>query len=293
MIFGKVLTAMITPFDAQGKVDYQEAKKVAKHLVDNGNDGIVLVGTTGESPNLSLEEKIKLVEEVTSYLNGQGKVVVGVGSNSTQDTMQTIKAIENISGIDGIMVVVPYYNKPTQKGMLLHFKEIASISKFPIMLYNVPSRTGSNLLPETVRQLAELDNIVAIKEASGDLNQVSEVLRLCKDNIDVYSGDDSLTLPILSVGGIGVVSVAAHVVGNEIKEMIDQFSKGNVKQAAQIHLKLMPIFKNLFVESNPVPVKLAMDLIGFNVGTCRLPLCEPSDSTVELIKKTLDELKQA
>ncbi|SHJ56874.1 dihydrodipicolinate synthase [Anaerobranca californiensis DSM 14826] len=291
MIFGRLLTAMITPFDTEGKVNYQEAKRIAEYLMENGNDGLVLIGTTGESPTLALNEKLKLVEEVMAGLKGRGKVIVGVGGNNTEETIRTIKEFEN-KGIDGIMVVTPYYNKPTQKGLYLHFEKIAQSTTLPIMLYNVPSRTGCNLLPGTIKELAKIKNIVAIKEASGDLNQVSEIIRLCGENIQVLSGDDSLTLPMLSVGAIGVVSVASHIVGKEIKEMIESFSKGDVKKATAIHLKLMPIFKNLFVESNPIPVKLAMNLIGFNAGQCRLPLCSPNDSTVELIKKTLEELKQ-
>ncbi|SES77865.1 4-hydroxy-tetrahydrodipicolinate synthase [Anaerobranca gottschalkii] len=291
MIFGRLLTAMVTPFDTKGRVNYQEAKKIARHLMENGNDGLVLIGTTGESPTLTLEEKIKLVEEVMEELKGQCKIVVGVGGNNTEEVIKTVKEFEK-KGIDGIMVVTPYYNKPTQKGLYLHFEKIAQSTSLPIMLYNVPSRTGCNLLPQTVKELAKIENIVAIKEASGDLNQVSEIVRLCGDEIQVLSGDDSLTLPMLSVGAIGVVSVASHIVGKEIKEMIESFSKGDVKKATMIHLKLMPIFKNLFVESNPIPVKLAMNLIGFNAGQCRLPLCSPSDSTVDLIKKTLKELKQ-
>lgn len=292
MSFGKVLTAMITPFNEKGEVDLQEAKRIAEHLLENGNDGIVLVGTTGESPNLSLQERILLVEEVSSHIKGMGKIIVGVGGNSTSETIKTIEAFESNPNIHGLMVVTPYYNKPTQKGMLLHFEEIAKSTKRPIMLYNVPSRTGSNLLPETVQHLSQIENIVAIKEASGDLNQVSETIRLCEGKIDVYSGDDSLTLPMLAIGATGVVSVAAHIVGNEIKDMINNFFNGNTKVAATIHLSLMPVFKNLFIESNPIPVKLAMNILGFNAGICRLPLCTPSERTVDIVKKTLDDLKQ-
>ena len=232
------------------------------------------------------------MDEVSNHIKGLGKVVVGVGANSTSETIKTVQAFESNPNIDGLMVVTPYYNKPTQKGMLLHFQEIAKSTKRPIMLYNVPSRTGSNLLPDTVQKLSQIENIVAIKEASGDLNQVSEIIRLCEGKIDVYSGDDSLTLPMLSVGAVGVVSVAAHVAGNEIKDMIKNFMSGNNKVAAKIHLSLMPVFKNLFIESNPIPVKLAMNLLGFNAGICRLPLCPPSETTVQIVKELLGDLKQ-
>lgn len=293
MKFGKVLTAMITPFNHKGEIDLEESKRIANHLVGNGNDGVILVGTTGESPNLSMDERLLLVEYVSNNIKDKGKkVIVGVGANSTKETIQIVKAFENNPNIDGLMVVTPYYNKPTQEGMFLHFQQIASNTKHPIMLYNVPSRTGSNLLPETVVKLAEIDNIVAIKEASGDLNQVSEIVRLCKGKIDVYSGDDSLTLPMLSIGAVGVVSVAAHIAGNQIKEMIDSFMEGNIKKASDKHLELMPIFKNLFIESNPIPVKLAMNILGFNAGVCRLPLCEPKESTVQVVKEMINNLKQ-
>lgn len=287
MEFGKVLTAMITPFTPEGTVNLKEAKKIARHLIDNGNDGLVLIGTTGESPTLTLEEKIELVDVISNEVKGKAKIIVGTGSNNTVETLRTTKAFENNTNIDGIMVVTPYYNKPTQKGLILHFEKIALSTKLPIMLYNVPSRTGGNMLPDTVKKLSNIDNITAIKEASGDLVQVSEIADLCGDNIDIYSGEDSLTLPMLSVGAKGVVSVAGHVVGKEIHNMIDEFFLGNYDKAREIHLKLLPIFKNLFIETNPIPVKAAMYLLGFKTGVCRLPLSPPNDKTIEILKETL------
>ncbi|QNO16478.1 4-hydroxy-tetrahydrodipicolinate synthase [Alkalicella caledoniensis] len=287
MEFGKVLTAMITPFTPEGTVNLKEAKKIARHLIDNGNDGLVLIGTTGESPTLTLEEKIELVDVISNEVKGKAKIIVGTGSNNTVETLRTTKAFENNTNIDGIMVVTPYYNKPTQKGLILHFEKIALSTKLPIMLYNVPSRTGGNILPDTVKKLSNINNITAIKEASGDLVQVSEIADLCGDNIDIYSGEDSLTLPMLSVGAKGVVSVAGHVVGKEIHNMIDEFFLGNYDKAREIHLKLLPIFKNLFIETNPIPVKAAMQLLGFKTGVCRLPLSPPNDKTIEILKETL------
>ena len=287
MKFGKVLTAMITPFTPEGKINFKEAKKIARHLINNGNDGLVLVGTTGESPTLTLEEKIELVDSVTSEIKGEGKIIVGTGSNNTVDTLRTTLAFENNTNIDGLMLVTPYYNKPTQKGLIMHFEKIARSCHLPIMLYNVPSRTGVNLLPESVKKLSELSNIKAIKEASGNLVQVSEIAALCGNNIDIYSGEDSLTLPMLALGAKGVVSVAGHVVGKEIHQMIDEFLKGNYKNAREIHLKLLPVFKNIFMETNPIPIKAAMNILGFNSGVCRMPLSPPEDKTVELLKSIL------
>ncbi|WP_350345013.1 4-hydroxy-tetrahydrodipicolinate synthase [Proteinivorax tanatarense] len=289
-MFGEVLTAMITPFDAKGRVDLQNAQKLAKDLLKKGNDGIVLVGTTGESPTLSLQEKIDLVDAVCDEIKGSGKVLVGTGSNNTKDAVETAKIFENNTNVDGVMVVTPYYNKPTQQGLLNHYQQIAKNISLPIMIYNVPKRTGTNIIPDTLYKLSEQDNIVAIKEASGDLEQIMKINNLCGDTIDIYSGEDHLTLPILSIGGKGVVSVAGHIVSKYIKEMITEFNLGNVKKAREINLKLLPVYDALFMESNPIPVKKSVELLGYSVGDCRPPLSKPLNKTIENLKKIMKKL---
>lgn len=241
---GQVITAMITPMNKDGSVNYTAAVELAQRLGENGSDGVVLSGTTGESPTLSFEEKVKLFSAVTDALGGQMNIIAGTGSNSTEDSILLTKAAEK-AGVDGIMLVAPYYNKPSQEGLYQHFKTVAEQTSLPIMVYNVPGRTSSNILPETVARLAEIENIVAIKEASGDLEQVSILKTLVPEDFLIYSGDDALTLPILAVGGAGVVSVASHLVGREIKSMISAFFAGKVGDALEIHLKLMPLFRDV------------------------------------------------
>ena len=243
---GQVLTAMITPMNKDCSVNYPAAVELAQKLGENGSDGVVLSGTTGESPTLSFEEKVKLFSTVTDALGGQMTIIAGTGSNNTQDSIALTKAAEK-AGVDGIMLVTPYYNKPSQEGLYQHFKTVAEQTSLPVMLYNVPGRTGVNILPETVARLAEIDNIVAIKEASGNLEQVSVLKTMVPEDFLIYSGDDALTLPILAVGGAGVVSVASHLVGREIKSMISAFLAGRVGDALEIHLKLMPLFKAMFL----------------------------------------------
>lgn len=289
MDFGRVLTAMVTPFNDDFSVNYEEAKKIANYLVDNGSDGIVVAGTTGESPTLSKEEKIKLFSVVYEAVGQRAKIIAGTGSNSTADTIALTKEAKKI-GVHGVMLVVPYYNKPPQKALYAHFKTVAESTKLPIILYNVPGRTASEILPATVVELAKIENIVAIKEASGKLDNVSEIRRLAGDNITIYSGDDSLTLPILALGGKGIISVASHLVGNAIQEMIEAFVANNTVKAAEIHLQIFPLIKALFITSNPIPVKAAMQLKGFATGSLRLPLLPPEDKEVELIKKAMMDL---
>lgn len=270
---GQVLTAMITPMNKDCSVNYPAAVELAQKLGENGSDGVVLSGTTGESPTLSFEEKVKLFSTVTDALGGQMTIIAGTGSNNTQDSIALTKAAEK-AGVDGIMLVTPYYNKPSQEGLYQHFKTVAEQTSLPVMLYNVPGRTGVNILPETVARLAEIDNIVAIKEASGNLEQVSVLKTMVPEDFLIYSGDDALTLPILAVGGAGVVSVASHLVGREIKSMISAFLAGRVGDALEIHLKLMPLFKAMFITTNPVPVKRALEFVGVDTGPLRLPLVE-------------------
>jgi len=288
--FGRVLTAMVTPFDKDMAVNYDLARKLARHLAESGSDGLVVAGTTGESPTLSKEEKIELFRVIVEEVGGQAIVLAGTGSYDTAGSVALTQAAEKV-GVDGVMLVAPYYNKPSQEGLYQHFKTIAKSTNLPVLLYNIPGRTGVNMLPATVARLAEIDNIVAIKEAAGSMDQVSELRRLLPDHFAIYSGDDSLTLPMLSLGARGVVSVAAHVVGPRIKEMVNAFMAGNVTLATQIHLQLYPIFKGLFITTNPVPVKAALNMLGQQVGPPRLPLVEATPAEKESVKKVLSELK--
>jgi 4-hydroxy-tetrahydrodipicolinate synthase len=287
--FGRVMTAMITPFDQTGAVNYPEVERLAAHLADQGTDTLVVCGTTGESPTLTWDEEFALFKVVQSAVSGKAKVMAGTGSNSTTEAISATQKAAAL-GLDGSLQVVPYYNKPPQEGLYQHFKAIAQATDLPIMLYNVPGRTSQNLLPETVARLAEVPNIVAIKEASGNLDQVSLVRRLTPSTFDIYSGDDTLTLPILAVGGCGVVSVASHLVGPALQEMIQSFEAGQNEKARQIHLQLLPLSKALFSTTNPIPVKQAMALLGWQVGQCRLPLGEAPADTVDLLKAALQEL---
>ena len=282
---------MITPFDGEGQVNYDQAAALAVSLAEQGTDTIVVCGTTGESPVLTREEEYQLFKVVHSAVAGKAKVMAGTGSNSTREAIgATCHAAE--LGLDGSLQVVPYYNKPPQEGLYQHFKTIAeACGGFPMMLYNIPGRTGQNLLPETVAKLSEIDNIVAIKEASGNLDQVSQVRRLTPASFDIYSGDDSLTLPMLAVGAKGVVSVASHCVGDRLQAMIQAFITGNVQEATRIHLELLPLFKVLFITTNPIPLKAALELMGWNVGEPRLPLVPLSPENRSLLKAVLDELQ--
>jgi 4-hydroxy-tetrahydrodipicolinate synthase len=288
--FGRVLTAMITPFDAEGAVDYATAEKLAAHLASHGTDTLVICGTTGESPTLSWEEEFSLFKVVKSAVGGNAKVMAGAGSNSTQEAISATQRAASL-GLDGSLQVVPYYNKPPQEGLYRHFQAIAQASDLPIMLYNIPGRTGQNMLPETVARLAQVPNIVAIKEASGDLDQVSAVRALTPPEFALYSGDDSLTLPMLAVGGCGVVSVASHLVGDSIQGMVQAFEQGNVQKATQLHLQMQPLCKALFATTNPIPVKAALALMGWSVGSCRLPLVAADEKIIHALKLAMTELK--
>ena len=271
-LFGRILTAMVTPFKESGAVDYELAIKLSNHLFENGSDGIVLCGTTGESPTLSWEEQHDLFIAVKGSLNKKCKVIVGTGSNCTSEAVEATKKAYKF-GADGALVVVPYYNKPPQKGLYNHFSSIANAAKdLPLMLYNIPGRTGCNLLPDTVNKLIDFPNILSIKAASGRIEEVTELRAVCGSKLSIYSGDDSLLLPMLSVGAVGVVSVASHLVGKQLKIMIESFQKGDVSNALNIHEKLQPLFKALFETTNPIPIKAALELKGWQVGSPRSPL---------------------
>lgn len=278
--FGRVLTAMITPFTDDGHVSYAVAEKLAAHLAEHGSDTLVVCGTTGESPTLSWEEEYELFNVVKQAVSGKAKVIAGTGSNSTKEAIAATQKADKL-GLDGTLQVVPYYNKPPQSGLYQHFRAIAdACPDLPMVLYNIPGRTGQNLLPETVIRLAEVSNIVAIKEASGNLEQVSQIRRSTPPGFAIYSGDDALTLPMLAVGAQGVVSVASHLVGDELQQMIQAFEAGQPQTAIQIHLRLFPLFKALFVTTNPIPVKAALRLQGWQVGMPRLPLDDTGESEV-------------
>jgi len=283
---GRLLTAMVTPFDEAGKVDYEQAKKLALALLNSGSEGVVVVGTTGESPTLIREEELCLFTEIKSAVGERGAVIAGTGSNSTSEALATTKAAERI-GVDACLLVVPYYNKPTQDGLYQHFKIVAESTSLPCILYNVPSRTVANLSADTVIKLSHIDNIIGIKEASGNLEQISRIISNTRDDFLVWSGNDSDTLLILTLGGYGVVSVASNLVGNQIRGMIDSFNNGQIAEAASIHRRLLPLVNALFIVGNPMPVKYALNYIGFNVGKPRLPLTEPDEKTAAFIRDTL------
>ncbi|MFM7408961.1 MAG: 4-hydroxy-tetrahydrodipicolinate synthase [Cuspidothrix sp.] len=288
--FGTIVTAMITPFKTDGSIDYQLAAKLADHLVNNGTDTLVVCGTTGESPTLTWDEEYQLFVEVLQTVSGKAKVIAGSGSNNTKEAIAATQKAAKI-GVHGSLQVVPYYNKPPQAGLYQHFQAIASsIPDLPMMLYNVPGRTSQNLLPETVVRLAEIDNIVAIKEASGNLDQVSEIRRLTPTEFQIYAGDDSLTLPMLAIGSHGVVSVASHLVGNQLQEMIKAFQVGKMHIATEIHLQLFPLFKALFLTTNPIPIKEALKLQGWEVGQTRPPLCGADDDVLQKLKSVMEKL---
>ncbi|NJL48370.1 MAG: 4-hydroxy-tetrahydrodipicolinate synthase [Leptolyngbyaceae cyanobacterium SM2_5_2] len=288
--FGRVLTAMVTPFSPDGSVNYTVAERLADHLVRHGSDGLVICGTTGESPTLTWDEEYQLFKTVKQAVAGRAKVIAGTGSNSTHEAIEATRKASHL-GLDGALQVVPYYNKPSQEGLYLHFSQIAqAVPDLPLMLYNIPGRTGCNLAVDTVVRLAQVPNIVAIKEASGSLDQVSQIRCHTADDFLIYSGDDSLTLPILAVGGSGVVSVASHLVGPQLQRMIQAYEVGNVKLAASLHCSLLPLFKVLFVTTNPVPVKAALTLEGWDVGSVRLPLCAPEASVEAAIAEVIKQI---
>ena len=283
---GRLLTAMVTPFDAKGKVDYEQAQRLALALLDSGSDGVVVVGTTGESPTLVRSEEIRLFREIKAAVGKRGSVIAGTGSNSTAEAVAATRAAER-TGVDACLLVVPYYNKPTQEGLYQHFKTVAESTNLPCIPYNVPSRTIANLAAETVVRLSKIKNIVGIKEASGNLEQISRIIKDTRKDFIVWSGNDSDTLPILAIGGYGVISVASHLVGLQIKQMMESFFAGRVSEAARIHQHLTPVFGDLFIVANPIPLKFALNHIGFAVGKPRLPLTEPDEKTAARILETL------
>lgn len=288
--FGRLLTAMVTPFNEDGSVNCAAGADLAEWLINNGSDGLVVLGTTGESVTMYLEEKLAFIEAVVKRVNKRVPVIIGAGTNCTAFTIDFIKQIEKFD-IDGLLVVGPYYNKPTQEGYYQHFAAVAQSTKLPVIVYNVPGRTGSNILPATVARLAnDFSNIVAIKEAGGDVNQVAELYRILPSDFTIYSGDDVLILPFMSVGAKGLISVLANVNGNILQDLMQAYTEGRVQDAAEINKKMVPLAKAMFLESNPIPVKAAVSKVsGIPAGNTRLPLAHISPSTEEKLDKVLKE----
>lgn len=269
--FGRVSTAMVTPFDKKGNIDLAKTTLLINYLIENGTDSLVISGTTGESPTLTSEEKIALLKHVVNIVDKRIPVVMGTGSYNTYSTIELTKKAEK-NGADAIMLVAPYYSKTNQEGLYQHFKTIAENTSLPVMVYNIPGRAAVNITPETIIRLSEIDNIVAVKEASGDLIAMTQIISGTNEDFQLYSGDDGITLPVLAIGGAGVVSVASHIIGNEMQQMIESFFVGNLKEAAKQHQALLPVFKGLFAAPSPVPVKTALQMKGMDVGSVRLPL---------------------
>ena len=283
---GRLLTAMVTPFDEGGQVDYEQAKCLANSLLDSGSDGVVVSGTTGESPTLTTAEKLRLFAEVKGAVGGRGAVIAGTGSYSTAESVELSVEAER-HGVDGVLLVVPYYNKPPQEGLYQHFKAIAQSIHIPCILYNVTSRTSLNMSHETTIRLSHIDNIVGVKEAGSDMDQIARIIDRARDGFLVWSGNDNETFYIMAMGGYGVVSVASHLVGIQIKQMMGLMLEGDVEKAAAEHRRLHTLFKVLFIVSNPIPVKYSLNRVGFNVGNPRLPLIPPDESSAAQIDEVL------
>lgn len=271
--FGRLLTAMVTPFNADGSINYEAGADFADWLLANGSDGLVVEGSTGEAAAMDMDEKIKFMQTIVARVNGRAKIVAGAGTNCTASTIDLVKKME-ACGVDGVLVVGPYYNKPTQEGYYQHFAAVAKATKLPIIVYNVPGRTGGNIAPETVARLAaDFSNIVAIKEAAGNVAQTAELYRVLPEDFSIYSGDDGLILPFLSVGACGLISVLANVNGNLLQKLMQAYSEGRVKDAADLNKVMVPLAKAMFIESNPIPIKAAVTKVtGINAGAPRLPL---------------------
>lgn len=286
MNFGQIITAMVTPFDEQGEIDFPATRNLINHLIANGSDGLVVSGTTGESPTLTVDEKVGLFEFTVEVVNGRIPVIAGTGSNNTRESIELTMLAEK-AGVDGIMLVTPYYNKPSQEGLYEHFKTIAMATSLPIMMYNIPGRSVINMDVETIVRLSKIPNIVSIKEASGNLDAMAKIIDRTPADFTLYSGDDDLTLPILSIGGTGVVSVASHILGNEMQTMIANFNNGHVQQAAREHRRLLPMMQALFATPNPTAVKAALNLKGISVGGVRLPMIPLNDEQLSTLQAAL------
>lgn len=276
MKIGPIATAMVTPFQIDGSINYAVTELLIEHLLSTGTDSLVVCGTTGESPTLTMEEKLKFIKFVVEKVNKRVPVIAGTGSNSTAASIDlSIKA--GALGVDGLMIVTPYYNKPNQRGLIAHYEAIANETILPIIIYNIPSRSVINMELDTLVALSEIPSIKFLKDASGNLDQMTRIMAKTKGNLEVYSGDDSLTLPLLAIGGTGVISVASHIVGNDMKKMMEAFQNGNHTEAARIHQSLLPLIQALFKHPNPIVVKYALSKVGVEVGSLRLPLTEMTE----------------
>lgn len=290
---GEVLTAMVTPFTANLEVDYAGVERIANHLADNGSDAILVAGTTGESPTLTHDEELEILKTVKNAVGNRVKVIMGAGSNSTVTAVEMSRKVEKV-GVDAILSVVPYYNKPSQRGMVEHFSQIASAVDIPIIVYNIPGRTGVNMLPDTIAELAEKhSSIAAIKQSNPDLDLITEIAIKTPDDFVIYSGDDSLTLPMLSLGGYGVISVASHLCGTQIKQMITAYKNGNVEEASKLQYKYYPLFKALFTSPNPTPLKAALQEIGLISDSVRPPLVTLSEDEKAKLRTVLNTFQMA
>jgi 4-hydroxy-tetrahydrodipicolinate synthase len=287
---GRLLTAMVTPFNEKGEVDYEQAKKLTLALLDSGSEGVVLAATTGEAPTLTWEEEMRLFTEVKAAVGNRGNIVAYTGSNSTAEAVEATEKAEKI-GVDACLSVVPYYNRPNQEGIYQHFKAIAESTSLPIIMYNIPSRVVVNMEPETIARLSKIDNIVGVKEASGNMEHVAKTLNNTREGFLIWSGNDNDTFLIMALGGYGVIGVTTHLVGKQYKKMIDLILKSQIAEAAAIHRNLVPLVNAMFSVPSPAPIKYALNHLGFRVGKPRLPLVEPDEKSAALIKDTLKKYK--
>lgn len=285
ILFQGCATAIATPFNEEG-VNLKEFAKLLEEQIDQGVDAIIVCGTTGESATMTEEERLQTIECAVKTSKGRVPIIAGTGSNNTKAVIEMNKKVEKL-GVDGVLIVTPYYNKTTQKGLIEHYKIIAQNTTLPIILYNVPSRTGVNILPQTCLELSKIENIVAIKEASGNISQIAEIASLCRDNLNIYSGNDDQIIPILSLGGKGVISVLSNIKPKYTHDMCEKFFEGEIEEACKMQIDAIPLIKALFSEVNPIPVKAGLNMIGYDYGIPRLPLIEMSDEGKEILRKTL------
>jgi len=286
--FGSLVTAMVTPFRGDHAVDVDGAQRLASHLLDNGSDAIVVSGSTGESPTLTHKEKAELFRAVGEVTRGRGKLICGTGTYSTAETLELTQAAED-AGADGLLVVTPYYNKPPQRGLIAHFERVADATDLPLIVYNIPGRTATRIEHDTLLQLAERTNIVAVKDSTGDFQGVSRLLAEAPAGFEVYSGDDWATFGYVCLGAVGVVSVASHLVGPQIRQMIELIGAGDVPTARKIHEALSPLFNALFITSNPIPLKAALEMLGLPAGVPRLPLVPATPEERDRVRRALED----
>jgi len=285
---GRCLTAMVTPFKENGEVDYEQTKKLAKALLNSGNDGLVLAATTGEAPTLSWDEEMRIFQEVKSTVGDKPTLIAYTGSNSTKEAVENTEKAEKI-GVDACLSVVPYYNKPNQEGIYQHFKAVAECTTLPVIMYNIPGRVVINMTPDTIVRLSQIKNIVGVKEANGDMGHVAQVINNARDGFLVWSGNDNDTFPIMAMGGYGVIGVTTHLTGKQYKKMIDLIVADKIHEAAAIHRQLVPLVNAMFSIPSPAPIKFALNYIGFKVGSTRLPLVMPTEKEGE---KIITEIKR-